>query len=41
MGDITQLLHKWRDGDRETAIEMRRVDEAATRAKPIQWAPSI
>jgi GTPase len=23
------------------AIEMRRVDEAATRAKPIQWAPSI
>ena len=24
-----------------TAIETRRVDEAATRAKPVQWAPSI
>jgi hypothetical protein len=24
-----------------TAIETRRVDKAATRAKPVQWAPSI
>ncbi len=24
-----------------TAIETRRVDETATRAKPVQWAPSI
>jgi hypothetical protein len=23
------------------AIEARRVDEAATRAKPVQWAPSL